>query len=104
MPHDVDFIKMKIIKYITDTVPAKDLKFYNNINGDTLKYIKYKSVRLIPHIYSPRELNFVKNVVLLKFNNGNISKAKNTGTVLRKSQVGPNASNVFSCITTVSLS
>lgn len=71
---------------------------------EVLKYIKYKSGRLISHIYLPRELNFVKNVVLLKFNNGNINKAKNTGTVLCKSHTGPNASNVFSRITTVLLS
>lgn len=57
----------------------------------------------IYYIYSPRELNFVKNVVLLKFSNGNINIAKNPGTVLRKSHAGPNASNVFSYITTVSL-
>lgn len=34
MPHDVDFIRMKITKYIIDTVPVEDLKFYNNINED----------------------------------------------------------------------
>lgn len=38
MPHDADLIKTKTIKYITDTVPAKDLKFYININGGTQIY------------------------------------------------------------------
>lgn len=47
-------------------------------------------------MYLPSELNFVKNVVLLKFNKGNINIAKKTGTVLCKSHAGPNASNVFS--------
>lgn len=47
-------------------------------------------------VYLPRELNFVKNVVLLKFKRGNIRRARNTGTVLRRSQAGPRASNVFS--------
>lgn len=47
-------------------------------------------------VYSPRELNLVKNVVLLKFKRGNISRARNTGTVLRRSQTGPSASNVLS--------
>lgn len=45
----------------------------------------------------PRELNFVKNVVLLKLSSGNIITAKNTGTVLCKSHTGPKASNVRSC-------
>jgi len=47
-------------------------------------------------VYLPRELNFVKNVVLLKFKRGNISKAKNIGTVFRKSHAGPSISYVFS--------
>jgi len=45
---------------------------------------------------SPKELNFVKNVVLLKFKRGNISMARNKGTVFRRSHAGPSASNVFS--------
>lgn len=55
-----------------------------------------QNVKVICFPHLPRELNLVKNVVLLKFNKGNINKAKNTGTVLRKSHAGPSASNVFS--------
>ena len=39
------------------------------------------------HIYVPIELNFVKNVADLKFNNGATSKASHIGTVLLRSQI-----------------
>lgn len=46
--------------------------------------------------YLPRELNFVKKVVVLKFKTGNTNTAKNIGTVLYKSQIGPKLSYDFS--------
>lgn len=51
----------------------------------------------------PKLLNFVKNVGLLKFNNGNIIIAKITGTVLYKSQTLLNIDSSDTCRTYVLL-
>lgn len=95
IPQNVDFTNTKHIKYMMETVPARN---YLDLTI-RMSCVDCIAKCIVRHCrwHLPRALNFVKNVVVLKLSIGNTSNARNNGTVRYRSQAGPKLSYVRSC-------